>query len=57
MLMYLKKTNDKEKAMNQLIYLILDLKKGIKNMSKKEIKIKNPDKIVEIVEMIVDCNK
>ena len=34
-----------------------DLKEEIKNMSKKEIKIKNPDKVVEIVEMILNFNK
>ena len=60
MLMYLNKTNDKEKN-NELVNMInsglKDLKEEIKNMSKKEIKIKNPDKIVEIVEMILKFNK
>ena len=58
--MYLNKTNDKKKN-NELVNMINsgleDLKEEIKNMSKKEIKIKNPDKVVEIVEMILNFNK
>ena len=60
MLMSLNKTNDKTKN-NELVNMINsgleDLKEEIKNMSKNEIKIKNPDKIVEIVEMILKFNK
>ena len=45
----LNKTNDKEKN-NELVEVIIsglkDLKKEIKKMSKKEIKIKNPEPIV-----------
>ena len=43
--------------MKVIISGLKDLKEEIKNMSKKEIKIKNPDKIVEIVEMILKFNK
>ena len=60
MLMLLNTTKDKTKN-NELVNMINsgleDLKEEIKNMSKKEIKIKNPDKIVEIVEMILKFNK
>ena len=60
MLMLLNATKDKTKN-NELVNMIHsgleDLKEEIKNMSKKEIKIKNPDKIVEIVEMILKFNK
>ena len=56
----LNKTNDKEKN-NEIVKVIIsglkDLKEEIKNMSKKEIKIKNPDKIVRVVEMILKFNK
>ena len=56
----LNKTNDKEKN-NELVKVIIsglkDLKEEIKNMSKKEIKIENPDEIVRVVEMILDFNK
>ena len=58
--MLLNATKDKTKN-NELVNMINsgleDLKEEIKNMSKKEIKIKNPDKIVEIVEMILKFNK
>ena len=60
MLMLLNATKDKTKN-NELVNMINsgleDLKEEIKNMSKNEIKIKNPDKIVEIVEMILKFNK
>ena len=60
MLMYLNKTNDKEKN-NELVNVInsglKDLKEEIKKMSKEEIEIENPDKIVKIVEMILKFNK
>ena len=56
----LNKTNDKEKN-NELVKVIIsglkDLKEEIKNVSKKEIKIKNPESMVEIVEMILKLNK
>ena len=58
--MLLNATKDKTKN-NELVNMINsgleDLKEEIKNMSKNEIKIKNPDKIVEIVEMILKFNK
>ena len=58
--MLLNATKDKTKN-NELVNMISsgleDLKEEIKNMSKKEIKIKHPDKIVEIVEMILKFNK
>ena len=60
MLKLLNKTNDKTKN-NELVNVIIsgleDLKEEIKIMSKKEIKIKNPDKIVETVETILKFNK
>ena len=60
MFMLLNKTNDKEKN-NELVKVIIsglkDLKEEIKNVSKKEIKIKNPESMVEIVEMILKLNK
>ena len=59
MLMYLNKTNDKEKN-NELVNIfnsgLEDLKEEIKKMSKEEIEIENPDKIVKIVEMILKFN-
>ena len=36
---------------------LIDLEKKIKEMSEEEIKIEKPDKIVEIVEMILKFNK
>ena len=60
MLMLLNKTNDKTKnieLVNMINSRLKNLKDEIKNLSKKEIKIKNPDKIVEIVEMILKFNK
>ena len=60
MLILRNKTNDKEKN-NELVKVIIsrleNLKEEIKNMSKKEKKIKNPDKRVKIVEMILKFNK
>ena len=60
MLMYLNKTNDKEKN-NELVNMInsglKDLKEEIKKMSKEEIEIEKPDEIVRVVEMILDFNK
>ena len=60
MLMYLNKTNDKEKN-NELVNMInsglKDLKEEIKKMSKEEIENERPDEIVNIVEMILDFNK
>ena len=60
MLMYLNKTNDKEKN-NELVSLInsglKDLKEEIKKMSKAEIDIEKPDKIVNIVEKILKFNE
>ena len=59
MLMLLNKTNDKEKS-NELVKLIIsglkDLKEEIKNMSKEEREIENPELIVKIVEMILKFN-
>ena len=60
MLMLLNATKDKTKnneLVNKIHSGLEDLKEEIKNMSKKEIKVKNPDKIVEIVEMILKFNK
>ena len=60
MLMLLNRTNDRRKnieLVNMINSRLKDLKEEIKNMSKKEIRIKNPDKIVEIVEMILKFNK
>ena len=60
MLMLLNKTNDKTKTIelvNMINSGLKDLNEEIKNMSKKEIKIKNPDKIVRVVEMILKFNK
>ena len=60
MLMLLNKTNDKEKS-NELVKLIIsglkDLKEEIKNMSKEEREIENPESVVKIVEMILKFNK
>ena len=60
MLMYLNKTNDKEKN-NELVSLInsglKDLKEEIKKMSKEEKKIEYPESIVKIVEEILKFNK
>ena len=60
MLMLLNATKDKTKnneLVNKIHSGLEDLKEEIKNMSKKEIKIKNPDNIVEIAEMILKFNK
>ena len=60
MLMFLNKTNDKEKN-NELVNVInsglKDLKEEIKKMPKEEIEIEKPDEIVRVVEMILDFNK
>ena len=60
MLMLLNTTKDKTKN-NELVNMINngleDLKEEIKKMSKEEIEIENPDKIVKIVEMILKFNK
>ena len=60
MLVHLNKTNDTEKN-NKLVSLInsglKDLKEEIKKMSKAEIDIEKPDKIVEIVEKILKFNE
>ena len=56
----LHKTDDKEKT-SELVNIcnsgLEDLKEEIKKMSKKEIEIEKSDKIVRIVEMILDSNK
>ena len=60
MLMYLNKTNDKEKN-NELVIMInsglKDLKEEIKKMPKEEKKIEDPESIVEIVEDILKFNE
>ena len=60
MLMYLNKTNDKEKN-NELVNMInsglKDLKEEIKKMSEAEIEIEDPESIVEIVEEILKFNE
>ena len=60
MLMFLNRTNDKTKyteLVNMINSGLKDLKEEIKKMSKEEIEIENPDKIVKIVEMILKFNK
>ena len=53
-------TNDKEKN-SKLVDIfnsrLKDLKEEIKNMSKKEREIENPESIVKIVEMILKFNE
>ena len=60
MLMYLNKTNDKEKN-NELVNVIniglKDLKEEINKMSRAEIKIENPELIVEIIKEILKFNE
>ena len=60
MLNDLYQTNDIEKN-NEIVNMInsglKDLKKELKEMSKKEIKIEKPDKLVVIVEEILKFNK
>ena len=60
MLLYLIKTNDKEKN-NELVNVINselnDLKEEIKQMSAAEIENKDPESIVEIVEKILKFNE
>ena len=60
MLMFLNRTNDTEMK-NQLVNLInsglKDLKEKIKKMSKAEIEIENPEKIVEVVQKVLKFNE
>ena len=60
MLMYLKKTNDKEKN-NELVSLInsglKDFKEEIKKVPEKEKEIEDKELIVKIVEEILKFNK
>ena len=60
MLMYLNKTNDKEKN-NELVNVIniglKDLKEEINKMSRAEIKIENPELLVEIIKEILKFNE
>ena len=60
MLKKLYETKDK-KENNELVNVIksgiIDLKDAIKKMSKEEIKIEKPDKILKIVEEILNFNK
>ena len=60
MLMYLNKTNDKEKN-NELVNVInsglKDLKEEIKKMPKEEKETEDPESIVEIVEKILKFNE
>ena len=60
MLMYLNKTNDKEKN-NEFVNMInselKDLKEDIKKMSEKEKEIEDPELIAEIVEEILEFNE
>ena len=60
MLMYLNKTNDKEKN-NELVNLInsglKNLKEEIKKVSEKEKEIEDPESIVEIVEEVLKFNE
>ena len=60
MLMFLNKNNDTEMK-NQLVNLInsglKDLKEESKKMSKEEIDIEKPDKIVNIFEKILKFNE
>ena len=60
MLMYLNKTNDKEKN-NELVNVInsglKDLKEEIKKMPEKEKEIEDSESIVKIVEKILKFNK
>ena len=60
MLMFLNKTNDKEKnieLVNVINSGLKDLKEEIKKMSKTEIEIEDSESIVEIVEQILNFNK
>ena len=60
MLMFLNKTNDKEKnieLVNVINSGLKDLKEEIKKMSQAEIEIEDPESIVEIVEKILKFNK
>ena len=52
-----KNKNLKEKQVNIIKRGIIDLKNKIEEMSKKEIKIEKPNKIVKIVEDILEFNK
>ena len=60
MLMFLNKTNDKEKnieLVNVINSGLKDLKEEIKKMSQAEIENEDPESIVEIVEKILKFNK
>ena len=60
MLIYLNKTNDKEKnieSVNMINNGLKDLEEEIKKMSEEEKKIEDPELIVEIVEKILKFNK
>ena len=60
MLMFLNKTNDKEKnieLVNVINSGLKDLKEEIKKMSQAEIENEDPESTVEIVEMILKFNK
>ena len=60
MLMFLNKTNDKEKnieLVNVINSGLKDLKEEIKKMSEAEIENEDPESIVEIVEKILKFNK
>ena len=60
MLMYLNKTNDKEKN-NELVKVIIsglkDLIEEIKKMSEAETDIEDPELIVELLEEILKFNE
>ena len=56
----LRTINDKERNSNLVDMFnstLKDLKEETKNMSKEEKEIEKPDKIVRVVEMILDFNK
>ena len=60
MLMYLNKTNDKEKnkeLVNVINSRLKDLKEEIKKMSDAEIEIEDPELIVDIVEEVLKFNE
>ena len=60
MLMYLNKTNDKEKnkeLVNVINSRLKDLKAEIKKMSDAEIEVEDPELIVDIVEEVLKFNE
>ena len=60
MLMYLNKTNDKEKnkeLVNVINSRLKDIKEEIKKMSDAEIEIEDPELIVDIVEEVLKFNE